>query len=253
MSPRLAPLVPTLLGMLLTATCRTPDAGLPTPDAWSPAEDGLQVQLVTDKSLYLSGESIRLTLSCRNRDALPWVIIVGPPKDSSPKAPLYGVSSLTLVRLADERARERRLVVKPVDSQMFWLAEPVQVQPEAVYSSTGALNTWAWEPADRPNPRETPLLRLEPGTYTVSAHYDGHSGSMVAQMRENLEQLRRFFVGPDTSLDAFERARIMGFSYAAAALLRDSGFRLWSGDIDTPAVRFVVAEAPGDDRSPHGN
>jgi hypothetical protein len=211
--------------------------------------NGLQVQLVTDKSLYLGGESIQLTLSCRNRDALPWIVTVGPPKALLRDAPLYGVSSLTIVRLADERATERRLVVKPVDSQMFSLDGPERVEPEGVYSSTGTLNTWAWEPIDRPDPRETPLLRLEPGTYTVSAHFDGHSGQLVAQMRESLESLRRFFAGPDTSLAAFERARILGFSYRSAALLRDSGFRLWSGDVVTPAVRFVVAEAaPGDAR-----
>lgn len=269
MSPRFAPRVSTLFGVLSIAMCRTPDpspppaatsraetSGLearlpdpgasPAPDAWSPVVNGLDVQLATDKTVYRSGEGIALTLFHRNREALPWVAVVGSPRNLAVGAPLYGIASLTVVRLADGRATERRLVLRPVDSQMFLLGRLERIEPGAVHATTGVLDTWAWEPADRPNPRETPMVRLEPGTYTVSVHLDGRSDVLDGRTPENLERLRRFFAGPDTSLATFARARIMGFSYRDAELLRDSGYRLWSGEIDTPPVRFVVAAASGD-------
>jgi hypothetical protein len=108
----------------------------------------------------------------------------------------------------------------------------------------GLLTTSAWNVEDdKPRIRRA-LLAMAPGRYVLTGRYEPDD---LAQLRldrregaDALRELEHFFKKADASVEAFWAARFMGLSYRGAELVRDAGFRLWSGALDTPPCELVL-------------
>ncbi len=220
-----------------------PVAVAPTSEGWSSPWRGVQIKLSTDRPSYRHGEHIDLTLSYRNLDSGPWVLSMSPyltpPLGQSADAPLYGLSTLTLTRVG--APGEWTLVA--VASNRFLLDGLERLDPGAVKNTHGALMTWAWRLAGEK--RDTsPTLALVPGTYSIVGRYDprelAQRGAGVDTDALELERLQSFFVGVFHGVDAFVAAHFVGISYRDAELIRDSGYRVWSGTLETPAAEFII-------------
>jgi hypothetical protein len=220
--------------------------------AWSAPREGVQIRLSTDKHVYGDGEPIGLVISYRNVDPRPWALRMdmweAPPRGQFQATPLYSLSRLTVTRLTEPVAE---WALSPVDSNMFMGARLARLEPGAQQTAYGMLTTWAWRIRVEPQGASTPKERVDPfahgqgpGRYALTGHFDPQHvmpiqvGDPVGA--DALKSLREFFLGNDTSLEAFWAARFMGISYVDALLLRDADYRLWSGALDTPPWELIV-------------
>jgi hypothetical protein len=115
----------------------------------------------------------------------------------------------------------------------------VRLDPGTVRSAYGRLTTWAWTSKDpgTASARDEPLAHgLAPGKYSLAGHY----ASGDHEVEEALEPLRQFFLGADTSAEAFLSRRFIGLRYSDAVVLRDARYRLWTGAVDSPPWEFAV-------------
>ena len=104
----------------------------------------------------------------------------------------------------------------------------------------------ARQDARTPRVRDEPLAHgLAPGKYSITGHYAPKEGFdlRVGDHRgdEALESLRQFFLGADTSIEAFWGHHFVGINYPEAMRLRDAGYRLWCGELDSPPWELIVA------------
>jgi hypothetical protein len=225
-----------------------PEAQMSYDSGWSAASHGVQIKLATDKRVYRRDEPIELVLTYRNADSGLWVLRMGP--DSRPPpgyqfddSPLYDLSTLTVTQIG--APEEWKLT--PVQSNMFHvLGDLERLDPGGVRSAYGRLTTWAWASRNaRTANRDKPLAHgLAPGKYSLTGHcqqpeeFELRVGDHRGE--EALASLRQFFLGADTSIEAFQGHHFMGINYPEALLLRDAGYRLWSGALDTPPWEFTV-------------
>jgi hypothetical protein len=224
-----------------------PEAQMNDDAGWSAPLHGVQIRLSTDKKVYRKGEPIELVLTYRNVDSGLWVLRMGP--DSKPQpgsqfddSPLYDLSTLMVTEVG---AREQWKLT-PVQSAKFYVSGHLErLDPGTVRSAYGRLTTWAWTTRNpRTAGRDEPLAAgLPPGKYSLT----GHSQQPEVELRvgdhrgeEALESLRQFFLGADTSIEAFQGHRFVGINYTEALLLRDAGYRVWSGALDSPPWEFIV-------------
>lgn len=230
-----------------------PDPQMKDDLAWSAPSQGVQIKLWTDKKVYRVGEPIELVLTYRNLDSGAWVLRMGsdsrpPPGSQFVGSPLYDVATLTVTQVGGPGDWK----LAPVDSNMFHvLGDLTPLEPGTVRSAYGRLTTWAWssrvtrQEAATPRSRDEPRAHgLAPGKYSLTGHYEPPDGFELRvgdhRGKEALESLRQFSLGTDTSVEAFQGHHFRGINYPEALLLRDAGYHLWSGELDTPPWEFIV-------------